>query len=137
MVDSLQRLEDNGQKPFTCEQLAALVQKQKELLDQYSPYDHQPTIGAILRQRWGNLRTPMQVRPTQQAYDITRSAAQALTSQPHSSSSSGDPSGGESSGLPDSALRKLTQALERNYNQVPLPNSTESNPLGSSSMANL
>ena len=91
------------------------------MLDQFSPYGNQPTIGALPQQRLDNLRTPMQEFPTQQAYDITRDAAKNLASQPHGSSSSGNPSGGEFTGLPDSALRKLTQALERNSNQVPLP----------------
>ena len=57
----------------------------------------------------------------QQAYDFTRSAANALASQPHDGSSGGDPPEGNPGGLSDPALRKLTTALERNSNQVPLP----------------
>ena len=99
MVDALERLD--GYRPLTYKQLCALVQSQKAIIDQYSPYGHpRPSIGALPRQRLGNLRTPMQDRPTQQAYDTTRDAAHALASQPRCSSSGKNPPGGEFTCLP-------------------------------------
>ena len=74
-IGALARFENDGHRPFTYEQLAALVKNQRAMLDQFSPFGHQPAIGTLPQQRSDNLRTPMQARPTQKAYDITRDAA--------------------------------------------------------------
>ena len=121
MVGALHRL--GGIRLPSYEQLLALVRSQQATLDQYSPYGQpRPSIGALPKERLGNLRTPMQDRPTQQTHDFTRTAAtNVLASQPPGGGPGGAPDGGIPEGLPASALRKLTAALERNSNSVPLP----------------
>ena len=120
-IDSIERLDNHGQAGLSYDQLAGLVRQQQEMLDRRQPYGRGPTIGTASRPQLSNLRTPMQDHPNQRAYDLTRPAAQQLTSQLQGSSSSADPMGGTDTTLPDSAHAKLTKALKRNANQVPLP----------------
>ena len=70
---------------------------------------------------WAIFARPCKITPINEPTISHDPPLEDLHRSPQGPSSSADPIRGDNAVLPDSALAKLTKALKRNSNQVPLP----------------